>query len=199
MCSKYGDYMMKYMDGTLSEAEEARLKKHMDSCAACAEDFAAYSEILQGFDSVELVETPADFAPAVMAQISSLNLYAPKQLRQLKMLDKLIFIPFALLFATLSASIGLAFFGIPLVSWLYESGFYGTVSVVAPAVDAVHDTINAVISFVLGAGGGFDTISMILYSSVFLLVFGVLIALQFSLAPARAKLAQGSAAYEEVK
>ena len=187
MCDKYNDAMMKYMDGNLDNTEEAKLRQHMDACIDCAEDFAAYSDILQGFDSMEIVEVSANFAPAVMAQINSLNLYAPKASLKARVLDKLVFVPFALLVAAVFGTLTLAFFGNPIIAWLYELGFYGTSAAVHSVTAGIHSAVNVVTDTISGLGG-LEPLSMILYSGVFLLLFGALVALQFSLSPARSAL-----------
>jgi len=184
MCDKYNDAMMKYMDGNLDNAEEAKLRQHMDACTDCAEDFAAYSDILQGFDNMEIVEAPADFAPAVMAQVSSLNLYAPKVSARVKILDKLVFVPFVLLFIAAFGTVALAFFANPISIWLYEAGFY-SLSTTAETISAGILSTTTAISDLVSGLGALSPLSMILYSGVFLLLFGALVALQFSLSPAR--------------
>jgi len=179
-CSKYGDFMMKYMDGTLDAFEEMNLHKHMETCETCAEDFAAYSEILEGFDAMEIVEAPADFAPAVMERIARLPAYAPAKTRRAKVIDGFVFVPFAVLVTTLFIGTVLALFGTNIAFWLYEAGFTGLASGLSPAIE-LTSSISANISIFFGGIGGEAGSVAVTYSAVFLLVFAVLVALQFSL------------------
>ncbi|MDR2167959.1 MAG: hypothetical protein LBE35_08960 [Clostridiales bacterium] len=186
MCNKYGEFMMKYMDKELSlcDFEEMNLKKHMEVCADCREDFAAYSEILQGFDDMEIVEAPADFAPAIMAKVAALNLYnSPKKGR---ILDGLIFGAWAILALGLFGGAALALFGAEILTWLQGAGLYGLSDALSPVITAMSAGLSSIGAF-FGNLGEWSHQTMILYSIAFLLVFVALVALQFGLSP-KAKL-----------
>ncbi|MDR1531242.1 MAG: zf-HC2 domain-containing protein [Clostridiales bacterium] len=71
-CAKADELMMRYMDGTLSEDDAVLLKKHLDTCAACAEDFSLYDEIVTHFSEDTLVSAPEGFEKAVMERIRAL-------------------------------------------------------------------------------------------------------------------------------
>ena len=68
---------MKHMDNELSEQEHLKLAVHLEACAACSEDFSAYSEMLDEFEIANhLLAAPEGFEQAVMTQIATL---APEQ------------------------------------------------------------------------------------------------------------------------
>lgn len=183
-CNKYGDLMMLYMDGILDEFDEMNLKKHIEVCEGCAEDFEAYSEILQSFDldKMEIIEAPADFAPAVMRKVVELNLYAPKA----RVADALLFAAWTALIAVLAGGVALAFFGVQFVTWLSEMGLYGIANFVAPVV-SVASHIAASIGHFFTSLGYWSHQELILYSFVFLAIFVALVLAQVYLSP-KAKL-----------
>jgi hypothetical protein len=180
MCNKYGDYMMRYMDGILGDFEEMNLKKHMEACAVCREDFAVYSEILQGFrdfSETQIVEAPADFAPAVMAKITALNLYAPKKGR---LIDALIFSAWTILALALFGGTALALFGTEILGWLQGIGLYGIADGLNPLIAVINNGLTAITDFFANMGY-WPRETAIFYSIVFLLVFVALVALQLSM------------------
>lgn len=73
-CKKANDLMMKYMDGNISKDEVFSLKKHIDKCDKCYEDFLIYDKILKGFSSMDnIVTVPEDFEKNVMSEIYALG------------------------------------------------------------------------------------------------------------------------------
>ena len=72
-CSKANEMMMRFMDGTLSEDDAARLHKHLASCDGCRADFAIYDEIVADFLTLEETPAPDGFVEAVMARVEALE------------------------------------------------------------------------------------------------------------------------------
>jgi len=72
-CSKANELMMKYMDGTLSEQDAGRLRKHIDQCEGCKADFTVYDEIVSAFEMPEETFAPDGFVEAVMTKINALE------------------------------------------------------------------------------------------------------------------------------
>jgi len=73
-CKKAGIFMMKHMDGELSAEDYDRLLSHLNTCANCAEDFAAYRSILNEFENINcLVDAPEGFEQCVMKKIEHLE------------------------------------------------------------------------------------------------------------------------------
>ena len=72
-CSRANELMMQYMDGTLSEANAAKLRKHIDHCEACSADFAVYDEIVGAFEICDETPAPDGFVEAVMTKVSALE------------------------------------------------------------------------------------------------------------------------------
>ncbi|MCL2855778.1 MAG: zf-HC2 domain-containing protein [Defluviitaleaceae bacterium] len=180
MCDKNLDLMMKYMDGGLDDFEKMNLEKHMEVCEVCAEDFAAYSQILQGFGEMELTEAPEGFAEGVMAKVTELDLYAPakaKESRKSKVIDGLIFTGFGLVAAVVFGGGALALFGGEILGWVYGAGLYGIASFLAPVAEACATVVGNINNW---SGNLFDLSreTMIFYSAAFLAVFAALVALQ---------------------
>jgi len=185
-CNRYGDLMMKYMDGGLSATEKTSLHEHMEACEACAEDFAAYGEILEGFEAMELVEAPPELTTQVMERVAALNLYAPKKSAKTSLKEKVTLVAFALFGFAAVFMVALSLFGTQIVSLLYGLGWFGLLNVIAPIVEGIG-------SFFANFGGLFVGLgdiapaSLIIFSVAMLLVFAALVALQISLSPAPVK------------
>jgi len=174
---------MHYMDGILKPAEEADLKEHMESCAECFEDFTAYSEILQGFNNMEIVEAPADFAPAVMAKIATLNLYAPKKgsIKE-RLVDVSIFAAWFILITILFGGIVFAIFGTQITEWTEAQGFETLANIMLPIADAMAGVAANIAQFASGLGTWSDG-AMIIYSIAFFVLFALLVLAQMYIAP----------------
>ncbi|MDR1541352.1 MAG: zf-HC2 domain-containing protein [Clostridiales bacterium] len=71
-CDAAGEYMMKYMDGILSDHEAELLNRHIGQCSRCKEDFLIYDGIMADFSKMEIVEAPDGFEELVMAKIRTL-------------------------------------------------------------------------------------------------------------------------------
>jgi len=71
-CEKAGEYMMKYMDGNLSESDAVKLNLHISECETCKLDFIIYDDLMRNFTEMPIVETPAGFVDKVMARVREL-------------------------------------------------------------------------------------------------------------------------------
>jgi len=186
MCYKYGDLMIEHMDGTLSAQSQADLMEHLEACPNCAEDFDAYSQMMQGFTAMEMeiVEAPEGFAPAVMQKITALNLYTPKiapiKSKKAKILDSLVLLPFALLVVVIFGGAALAIFGNGILSWAYGAGLYDIYAVIAPGVEFTTGIVTAIGEF-FARLGGISHSSMVIYGASFFVIFAALVALQISM------------------
>jgi hypothetical protein len=189
LCDKYDDLMMKYMDGILDEAEESELRLHMESCFVCFEDFEAYSGILKGFNEMEIVEAPADFAAKVMERVTALDLYWSARVPAVssdsdvkgQIIDGFISVAWVLLVFGLFGAAALTFFGTEILTWLEGAGLYGLTSVLAPLADSLGYFAASFSQFADNALVGLSRQSMILYSLSLLLVFVVLVVLQINM------------------
>ena len=72
-CSKANELMMKYMDGTLAEADAERLRRHVAQCEGCKADFLVYDEIVSEFSAMDETPAPEGFVDAVMAKVDALE------------------------------------------------------------------------------------------------------------------------------
>jgi len=75
-CPEAGEIMLKFMDGPLSARENTELEQHAEQCPACAEDFAAYTQMMADFSETELISAPDGFEEAVMRKIRELPVIA---------------------------------------------------------------------------------------------------------------------------
>ncbi|GHV43872.1 hypothetical protein FACS189490_14100 [Clostridia bacterium] len=99
-CAKSDDYMMKYMDGVLTETEAAELKKHVDTCENCRESFLIYDKLMDGLKE-ESTESPCeDFVGLVMAKIAALP--ASAKVNSVSRLENVLYA----VFGTLSVILG---------------------------------------------------------------------------------------------
>jgi len=184
LCNKYDGLMMKYMDGALDlgSEEELALKAHIGDCAVCAEDFAAYSEILKSFEKMEIVEPPAEFAAEVMQKVVALELYKKPRVNWVSAAaDVLAFAAWVLALLVFAGGAALGFFGAEIFAAMEGAGLYGLIDVLAPAADFAA---SLTASFTESAGSIFNEISqqsMIMYSLSLLVVFVGLVVLQINM------------------
>jgi ribose/xylose/arabinose/galactoside ABC-type transport system permease subunit len=68
-CELASIYMMKFMDGVITDEEAAQLNKHILTCKRCREDFIMYDQIMREFTKITLTEAPTDLEEKVMARI----------------------------------------------------------------------------------------------------------------------------------
>jgi len=80
-CRSGKNFMMKYFDGSCSEAEEAQLKLHLNSCKKCSASFDSLEEAFGAIrmDEAELVDPLPDFEKKVMDKIISAGLTHKKK------------------------------------------------------------------------------------------------------------------------
>jgi hypothetical protein len=189
LCEKYDNLMMKYMDGILERAEEAELKAHMEVCSDCFEDFTAYSEILKGFNEMEIAPAPPDFAAKVMKRVVALDLYSSSfyhsSLKEAtvkgKIIDGFISAAWVLLVFALFGGAALAFFGAEIFAWMESAGFYSLVNVLAPIADSLSYAVTSFNQFAVDSFDDLPRQNMILYSFSLLLVFVGLVVLQINI------------------
>lgn len=81
-CSDFEQLEMKYMDGSLSDAEAKELNEHISECEGCRRDFEAYSLILTKFSEIKEPKPNESFTREVLFSVSKL----PKPCRGLRFL-----------------------------------------------------------------------------------------------------------------
>lgn len=64
---KYWELMSAYADGEASEAEATELLAHLDTCMACAREFAMLEHSLRELAAVEAVEAPSGLRSTILA------------------------------------------------------------------------------------------------------------------------------------
>jgi len=156
VCEKSNELMMRYMDGLLDSFDEMNLTKHIETCETCREDFEIYKEMLEGFDlkNMEIVDAPEGFDDAVMAQIDDINIYFPEKVRNKGIvLDRVIFVVWGLMAATIAAGLTLFFFSGQIFGWLNEQGLYGIASALYPISNYVADFGATAAAFFGGIAG----------------------------------------------
>lgn len=75
-CKKANILMMKYMDGNITDEEATELKKHINECRSCKEDFVIYNRLLDEFidmDGSNIISAPEGFEIQVMERINALE------------------------------------------------------------------------------------------------------------------------------
>ncbi|GAE87410.1 zf-HC2 domain-containing protein [Acetivibrio straminisolvens] len=78
-CELYKEYIMKYMDKVITEAEQIELDKHLEQCNACSMEFNQLKSIVTVLEEESVVEPPRDFENMVMKKINMLKIYHKKQ------------------------------------------------------------------------------------------------------------------------
>ena len=68
-CSKISDFIMKYIDGDISEVELKMLNRHMLYCEDCRREFQILTEMSKCISELPEVEAPASLEAKVMARI----------------------------------------------------------------------------------------------------------------------------------
>ncbi len=72
-CSDAEKYMMKYMDGEMTENEAKKLNVHLLDCPECKHNFLIYEQIMDEIDEPALVQAPPEFEHQVMAKIIQIS------------------------------------------------------------------------------------------------------------------------------
>ena len=90
-CGKNKDYLLKYIEGTISEKELLELSEHIRNCDECFEEFSAYSQIMGendvlndnfiGQQEIEHEEVEnTDFEFSIMKKITGIDFKTEKLL-----------------------------------------------------------------------------------------------------------------------
>jgi len=189
VCEKYGDLMMKYMDGLLDDFEQMNLDKHMEACEVCREDFAIYQEMLTEFDSSieEIIEAPDSFAASVMEKIDDINIYFPKKVRDKgKLLDGLIFAVWMLMATAFAGGTALYFQSDSIFNWMDANGLGVAIAVLQPFADFAASFGMTLEQFVVTASGWLGA-NLADFSIMFLPTVLILVGVQFYMSPKYAK------------
>ncbi len=72
-CDQSNDYMMKYLDGDLSDKEHAELIHHINKCSTCCTEFQTYNSIVKSLEEDKGIEPPEDFEIKVMSKINLMD------------------------------------------------------------------------------------------------------------------------------
>ena len=193
VCEKYGDLMMKYMDGLLDDFEQMNLNKHIEACEACREDFAIYQEMLTDFGTEEIIEAPEGFVAAVMEKVDDINLYFPKKVRDKgKILDNVIFAVWGLMAVAFAAGAALFLSGDAIFGWLHTNGLAAVAAAIQPFADFASSFGGTLEYYTTTASGWFGT-NINEFTLVLLLTFAALVGLQFYMSPKYAEV------YAEIK
>ncbi len=72
-CKQSGDYMMKYLDGELSDSEHAQLIHHINKCNQCCIEFQEYNSIVKVLEEDKGLEPPENFEIKVMKKIKIID------------------------------------------------------------------------------------------------------------------------------
>ena len=189
-CEKYGELMMKYMDGLLDDFDQMNLDKHIEACEACREDFAIYKEMLTGFDNnnEEIIEAPEGFVAAVMEKVEDINLYFPKTVRDKgKVLDNVIFVVWGLLAAAFMAGGALFLQGEAIFGWLEANGLTAIAAAIQPFANFAAGFGETLNYYTTTASGWFGA-NISDFALLFLLAFVVLVGVQFFMSPKYAEI-----------
>lgn len=68
-CSKISDFIMKYIDGDISEVELKMLNRHMLCCEECSRELQILTEMSKCISELPEIEAPAGLEARVMARI----------------------------------------------------------------------------------------------------------------------------------
>lgn len=93
-CKQSCDYMMKYLDGELSDSEHSQLIHHINKCNQCCAEFQEYNSIIKALEEDKGIEPPENFEIKVMNKIrlidNSVKLRREKRLVLLYFLSSII-------------------------------------------------------------------------------------------------------------
>jgi len=177
-CEKSNELMMRYMDGLLDDFDAMNLNKHIESCKTCREDFAMYTEILQGIGGgLEIVEAPGGFEDAVMAQIEDIKIYFPAKVRNKgKIIDSILFVIWGL--GASAFVLGGLMFALQdqIFAWLDYNGLYTTSAALRPFAAWITE-FGASVAYYAAATSEWLAATMGAYWFAFVVAFGGLVSL----------------------
>ena len=78
-CGKVRNQFSEYLDGALTGRAMQRVASHLDSCHACADDFAAWRRTQQMIASLGPAKAPADLALRLRVALSQEKARTPRQ------------------------------------------------------------------------------------------------------------------------
>lgn len=140
-CKKAENFIMNYMDNTLSSAEAEELNKHLKTCESCKESFAVYEMMLDTFENADLTTAPNDFEQKLMIKISNITpVYLIQNPISIESINSLIWGIFTILFG---AGIILNIYSEPIMNYIsqnqYIADFY---TVITPIGNLISEYIN---------------------------------------------------------
>ena len=190
VCEKYGELMMKYMDGLLDDFEQMNLDKHIEACEACREDFAIYQEMMAGFDhkNEEIIEAPENFVASVMEKVDDINIYFPKKVRDRgKILDNAIFVIWGVMAVAFAVGTALFLSGEAIFGWLQANGLAAVTIFMQPFADFATG-FGMTLEYYTQTASGWLGANISDFAIVFLLAFVVLVGVQFYMSPKYAEI-----------
>jgi len=72
-CETANEYIMKYFDGEISEAEELQFREHLKNCGSCRDEFNCMKAIFTTLENKTEIEPPDDFEAKVMEKIAAIE------------------------------------------------------------------------------------------------------------------------------
>lgn len=72
-CCDAEKYIMKYIDGEISQKEGEELNQHIRECQNCKESFLFYDNMIQLLEQMPMYEAPENFETNVMMKIQALE------------------------------------------------------------------------------------------------------------------------------
>lgn len=72
-CGISNDHIMRYFDGSLSDADSGKLKQHLKECGECRRLFESLDGILGSIRCEDMAEPPENFTKEVMAKVGKLG------------------------------------------------------------------------------------------------------------------------------
>jgi len=72
-CDTAKDYIMKYFDGEMNEAEELQFREHLKHCGSCRDEFNCMKAIFTTLENSTEIEPPDDFEARVMEKVNAIE------------------------------------------------------------------------------------------------------------------------------
>lgn len=169
-CIEAEEYMMNYMDDTLSPEAAEKLNEHLKSCDKCREAFYIYETIQTTLEETEIIEAPANFEAELMLKINDITpVYLNKKDLAVDTLNSIVWGSFTIFLGT---GIILNMYKDNILNYVtqneYISNFYNAITPLSNLItDSINDMFMYVQNFVLSVDGVFV---------YFKIIFGILIA-----------------------